>query len=50
MLFGAVSIDGYLDDAGVKRLLLSCPEDFDRVDAVSGGRRRGSGRRQHDSP
>ena len=34
VLSAAVSIDGYLDDSGCKRLLLSCPEDFDRVDAV----------------
>jgi 5-amino-6-(5-phosphoribosylamino)uracil reductase len=34
VLSAAVSIDGYLDDAGCQRLLLSCPEDFDRVDAV----------------
>ncbi|MFJ1459024.1 RibD family protein [Nocardia sp. N2S4-5] len=34
LLSVAVSIDGYLDDAGPERLLLSNPEDFDRVDAV----------------
>ncbi|MFC0434058.1 dihydrofolate reductase family protein [Kutzneria buriramensis] len=34
VLSAAVSIDGCLDDAGCRRLLLSCPEDFDRVDAV----------------
>ena len=30
----ATSIDGYLDDMGQTRLLLSNTEDFDRVDAV----------------
>ncbi|WP_233608209.1 RibD family protein [Nocardia stercoris] len=30
----AVSLDGYLDDARVERLLLSNSADFDRVDAV----------------
>lgn len=30
----ATSIDGYIDDAGPERLLLSNTEDFDRVDAV----------------
>nr|WP_221333194.1 dihydrofolate reductase family protein [Nocardia transvalensis] len=34
MLSAAVSVDGYLDDASPERLLLSNPEDFDRVDAV----------------
>lgn len=34
MLSVAVSVDGYLDDAGPERLLLSNPDDFDRVDAV----------------
>lgn len=34
LLSAAVSVDGYLDDAGPDRLLLSNPEDFDRVDAV----------------
>ncbi|WP_280255107.1 RibD family protein [Nocardia wallacei] len=34
LLSVAVSIDGYLDDASPDRLLLSNPEDFDRVDAV----------------
>ncbi|MBF6328687.1 RibD family protein [Nocardia transvalensis] len=34
LLSVAVSIDGYLDDATPERLLLSNPEDFDRVDAV----------------
>ncbi|MBI1804241.1 MAG: dihydrofolate reductase family protein [Ignavibacteriae bacterium] len=30
----AVSLDGYLDDASNQRLVLSSPEDIDRVDAV----------------
>lgn len=30
----ATSIDGYIDDAGPDRLLLSNPADFDRVDEV----------------
>jgi 5-amino-6-(5-phosphoribosylamino)uracil reductase len=30
----AMSIDGYIDDAGPQRLLLSNPADFDRVDEV----------------
>ncbi|GGK39335.1 hypothetical protein GCM10010124_35040 [Pilimelia terevasa] len=34
LLSCAVSIDGYLDDATDKRLLLSNGEDLDRVDAV----------------
>ncbi|MEU0743873.1 dihydrofolate reductase family protein [Streptomyces sp. NPDC006134] len=34
LLSAAVSLDGYLDDAGPERLLLSGPEDFDRVDEV----------------
>jgi 5-amino-6-(5-phosphoribosylamino)uracil reductase len=34
VLSAAVSVDGYLDDASPDRLLLSNPEDFDRVDAV----------------
>jgi riboflavin-specific deaminase-like protein len=34
LLSAAVSVDGYLDDASPDRLLLSNPEDFDRVDAV----------------
>lgn len=34
LLSAAVSVDGYLDDASQDRLLLSNPEDFDRVDAV----------------
>ncbi|MBF6173570.1 RibD family protein [Nocardia blacklockiae] len=34
LLSVAVSVDGYLDDASPERLLLSGPEDFDRVDAL----------------
>ncbi|MFI5619654.1 RibD family protein [Streptomyces sp. NPDC051567] len=34
LLSAAMSVDGRLDDAGPERLLLSSPEDFDRVDAV----------------
>ncbi|GAA0669948.1 dihydrofolate reductase family protein [Streptomyces thermocarboxydovorans] len=34
LLSAAVSLDGYLDDTGPERLLLSSPEDFDRVDEV----------------
>jgi 5-amino-6-(5-phosphoribosylamino)uracil reductase len=34
LLSAAVSLDGYLDDAGPERLLLSSPADFDRVDEV----------------
>ncbi|WP_460697144.1 RibD family protein [Nocardia thraciensis] len=34
LLSVAVSIDGYIDDAGPERLLLSNPEDFERVDVV----------------
>ncbi|MER5477512.1 dihydrofolate reductase family protein [Streptomyces sp. NPDC002734] len=34
LLSAAVSLDGCLDDTGPERLLLSGPEDFDRVDAV----------------
>jgi 5-amino-6-(5-phosphoribosylamino)uracil reductase len=37
LLSAAVSLDGRLDDAGPERLLLSGPEDFDRVDAVRAG-------------
>ncbi len=33
----AVSLDGYLDDAGPGRLRLSGPDDLDRVDAVRAG-------------
>ncbi|MFD8525240.1 dihydrofolate reductase family protein [Streptomyces capillispiralis] len=34
LLSAAVSLDGCLDDTGPERLLLSGPEDFDRVDEV----------------
>jgi len=34
LLSAAVSLDGYLDDASPERLLLSNPEDFDRVDEL----------------
>ncbi|QNP71802.1 dihydrofolate reductase family protein [Streptomyces roseirectus] len=34
LLSAAVSLDGYLDDTGKDRLLLSSPADFDRVDEV----------------
>ncbi|HEV7792378.1 MAG TPA: dihydrofolate reductase family protein [Pseudonocardia sp.] len=37
LLSAAVSLDGYLDDAGPNRLLLSSPEDFDEVDEVRAG-------------
>ncbi|MFI2414104.1 dihydrofolate reductase family protein [Streptomyces sp. NPDC018947] len=34
LLSAAVSLDGYLDDAGPERLMLSSPADFERVDEV----------------
>jgi 5-amino-6-(5-phosphoribosylamino)uracil reductase len=34
LLSAAVSLDGFLDDTGPERLLLSGPADFDRVDDV----------------
>ncbi|MBW8702420.1 2,5-diamino-6-ribosylamino-4(3H)-pyrimidinone 5'-phosphate reductase [Streptomyces sp. MBT84] len=37
LLSAAVSLDGFLDDTGPSRLLLSGPEDFDRVDEVRAG-------------
>jgi riboflavin-specific deaminase-like protein len=37
LLSAAVSLDGRLDDDGPDRLLLSGPEDFDRVDQVRAG-------------
>ncbi|MFD1662684.1 dihydrofolate reductase family protein [Streptomyces caeni] len=37
LLSAAVSLDGFLDDTGPERLLLSGPEDFDRVDEVRAG-------------
>ena len=37
LLSAAMSVDGYLDDAGPTRLLLSSAEDFDQVDEVRAG-------------
>ncbi|AJE41409.1 dihydrofolate reductase family protein [Streptomyces nodosus] len=37
LLSAAVSLDGFLDDTGPERLLLSGPGDFDRVDEVRAG-------------
>ena len=37
LLSAAVSVDGYLDDASSRRLLLSGEADFDRVDEVRAG-------------
>jgi 5-amino-6-(5-phosphoribosylamino)uracil reductase len=37
LLSAAVSVDGYLDDASSRRLLLSGGADFDRVDGVRAG-------------
>ncbi|MEU0170534.1 dihydrofolate reductase family protein [Streptomyces iakyrus] len=37
LLSAAVSLDGYLDDTGPDRLLLSSAADFDRVDEVRAG-------------
>ncbi|MEU1051714.1 dihydrofolate reductase family protein [Streptomyces sp. NPDC005876] len=37
LLSAAVSLDGYLDDTGPERLLLSSPADFERVDEVRAG-------------
>lgn len=37
LLSCAMSVDGYIDDAGPTRLLLSNDEDFDRVDAQRAG-------------
>ena len=37
LLSVAASVDGFIDDAGATRLLLSGTEDFDRVDAVRAG-------------
>lgn len=37
LLSAAVSVDGYLDDASGRRLLLSGDADFDRVDEVRAG-------------
>lgn len=37
LLSAAMSVDGYLDDASPERLLLSGPDDFDRVDELRAG-------------
>jgi 5-amino-6-(5-phosphoribosylamino)uracil reductase len=37
LISAAISLDGYLDDARPRRLLLSNDEDFDRVDEVRAG-------------
>jgi riboflavin-specific deaminase-like protein len=37
LLSAAMSADGYLDDASPRRLILSGPEDLDRVDEVRAG-------------
>ena len=37
LLSCATSADGYLDDAGPERLILSGPADLDRVDEVRAG-------------
>lgn len=37
LLSAAASLDGYLDDAGPERLVLSSEEDLDRVDEVRAG-------------
>jgi 5-amino-6-(5-phosphoribosylamino)uracil reductase len=37
LLSAAVSVDGYLDDASSRRLLLSGDADFDRIDEVRAG-------------
>ncbi|MGH2708227.1 MAG: RibD family protein [Actinomycetota bacterium] len=37
LLSCAMSVDGYIDDTGPERLLLSNDEDFDRVDALRAG-------------
>ncbi|MGH8896714.1 MAG: dihydrofolate reductase family protein [Egibacteraceae bacterium] len=37
LLSCAMSVDGYIDDAGPQRLLLSNDADFDRIDAVRAG-------------
>jgi 5-amino-6-(5-phosphoribosylamino)uracil reductase len=37
LLSCAMSVDGHIDDSGPERLLLSHPEDFDRVDALRAG-------------
>jgi hypothetical protein len=37
LLSVAQSLDGYIDDPSPDRLVLSSPEDLDRVDEVSAG-------------
>jgi 5-amino-6-(5-phosphoribosylamino)uracil reductase len=37
LLSAAVSLDGYLDDTGPDRLVLSSPEDLDQVDELRAG-------------
>jgi 5-amino-6-(5-phosphoribosylamino)uracil reductase len=37
LISAAMSVDGHIDDATGERLLLSSPEDFDRVDALRSG-------------
>src|SRR5580693_3236663 len=37
LLSAAMSADGYIDDASPRRLVLSGPEDLDRVDEVRAG-------------
>jgi 5-amino-6-(5-phosphoribosylamino)uracil reductase len=37
LLSASVSVDGYLDDAGPERLVLSSPEDLDQVDELRAG-------------
>src|SRR5580698_9125933 len=37
LLSAAMSADGYIDDASAGRLILSGPEDLDRVDEVRAG-------------
>ncbi|MEY9872801.1 riboflavin-specific deaminase-like protein [Streptacidiphilus sp. MAP12-33] len=34
LISAAMSVDGHIDDTSPERLLLSCAEDFDRVDAL----------------
>jgi riboflavin-specific deaminase-like protein len=49
----AISADGYLDDAGPERLILSGPADLDRVDEVRAGCDAilvGAGTVRHDDP
>ncbi len=53
LLSCAISADGYLDDAGPERLILSGPADLDRVDGVRAGCDAilvGAGTVRHDDP